>query len=529
MFAKLIKNKEAWFRVSLVTTILLAIAEIALLLMYRETWVDEQIYLFKSLVILRGDFVPFGDILVEYPPAFILIYGLPQLIFGAGFYVGRLTAVLVLVICLILFFKLAEKLSSRWLALGSVIFLLSNVLLIGNYISVSLYAPSLLVMLVMVYTETLSIKSRSKIIIAGICGALLILIRINLVPVVIVYLAYLIWQKTSLKQVSLFVGVFAAVVILGYLPIVLSNPTLAISYILSPFHVLGPLKALPTNGVSSPGLSSMLLVLAEFIKEYLIYLALFLAVAFAFVKGLSKEVAIRQFLIQEKIYVFVTVLGVALIATHYFYWRIAGNLYYANYFIPILVLSAIIGTFKFTDDKSPWVLVLIVGIILNFGANILRTDVVSSPNSESDLTRVERGAAFVKANTQPTDTVVAFDNSIFQVYLAGRKTYPQLINRDFYYLGGESKEVASSLLMYNFDMLTDWIKNSDYLVLHEESWPVMFRRAFWKDNVKVDGRLEIEKLLKDRFTLVGTEKNVYPRKYTEGNDGGTLLLYKRIK
>jgi len=248
------KRKESIFLASVVLTVIFALIEIVVLVVYRQTWFDEQNYLFKSLTILRGDFVPFRDILVEYPPAFILIYGLPQLLFGTGFSVGRFTAAILCATALVFFFCLVRKMANRWLAFAAVFSLLGSILLMGNYIAIGLYAPSFLVFTILLYVETMTIDRGKKCFLAACCFALLLLMRINLVPAVLGYLVYLVFTGVAWRRIFLFCSITAGLVFVGYLPIVLPNPSLAVSFILLPFYAFGDFREISLQFFYHPDL-----------------------------------------------------------------------------------------------------------------------------------------------------------------------------------------------------------------------------------------------------------------------------------
>jgi|GEM_PF-1071078 len=526
-------REDGFFKVVVLTTVVFALVEIVMFALYRQTWIDEAIYLFKSLTILRGDFIPFRDIVVEYPPFFILLYGLPQLLFGAGFYVGRFAVAVFSVAILILLFKLIKKLMNRWWALIAVLLLLSSLSLIGNYAVSALFAPTTLVLLTLLYVETTNINRSKKTILASCCLALLLLMRTNLFPATFVYVIYLILMKAGWRNILLCFGITFGLVIAGFLPIVAFNPSLATSFILLPFHTFGTLKQVSLEFFARQDLLSFVTTIVEFIREYIVLLFLFLAVFIRFIMEVIKRPSPFAFLREEKIYVLTSVLVLTLTITHFFYFGVETKVIYASYFGILFIVSALIGIYHLAYERyerKVWVSIFMAGILLNFGVNVFRTDLVSNPLAESDLARVERGAALVRENTTPIDTLVAFDNSIFHIYAADRKTFPPLFNRNFLYVHNTESEFIKPLLLYNFDILKQWIISADFLLLHKEKWASQFVEQ-GQDADKIAEIVWIKATVNEQYKLVGTEKNVYPRKYTVGNDneGGTLLIYKNKK
>jgi len=531
IFFKFKNKKDAIFLIVLGLVFLFFIAQIATLIFYRESWVDEQMHLFKSMSVMNGDFVPFKDIVVEYPPLYLPVYGFFQNLFGPSFYVGRAVTSFLYVIILFLMFLIVKKLTNKWWALLSIALLSSNFLLVGNYVSAGFYSIAVLPLMLVVWIETLKIARWRKSLFSGIALGLMMLARTNMLAAVLVYFAYLIFIKVKLKDILISVISFVSTVVIGYIPIVLGNPALAISHIFSPFFNIGPLKNLPPSTIVGFNLLEFVERTTDFLKEYYAYLLLFVS-SVAFIIW-EKRHFLKEFMKKEHTYVFVVALSLFFIVTHYFYWRLKGSVYYANYFMPFVVLSVIVGIARFLRREKAFAVMLIAVIILNFSVNVFRTDVFSSPFEETDIQRVERGAQFIRENTEENTKILTFDNSIYHVFISDRKTFAPLINRNFFYFPGADKNTAKSFGFYNFEMLKEWLlEDSDYVALQEESWRDMFTRtSHWgdeggKDDDKIE---EVSRILDEQYELIGTVLNVYPRKYTEGNDGGTLLLYKRLK
>ncbi len=89
-------------------------AEIVVLVLYRETWLDEEILLQKSLLIFTGQATPFQDIVLEYPPLFIPVYGFFQMIFGPSVYVGRIVSAVLLCASLAMLYAVERRFTNRW-------------------------------------------------------------------------------------------------------------------------------------------------------------------------------------------------------------------------------------------------------------------------------------------------------------------------------------------------------------------------------------------------------------------------------
>ncbi len=529
MIKKLLADKNNLFWFFSLLAIFTFLVEAIVLIFYRETWFDELNYLWKSYLILKGSLIPFQDIILEYPPLFVPIYGLGQILFGPSFYIGRLTSAVLSVFLLILVFLVAKKMSSRWWGLAAVFAVLSNLLLMGNYISATLYSLAAVLVMAVFWIETSDINRKKKIYFSAILLGLMMLTRINLLPVVFIFLAYFIFLKIKWVEIALFCGLILAVISLGYLPVVWANPDLALSNILQPFYSFGPMKELSSGIVGGQSFLNFFSTLVGFLKEFYSFLLLFSAVIFYALFENRKNIG--NFLKQESVFFLISLTALVLLATHFFYWRLEGKIYYANYFMPLIIISIVVGIARFLPKNKAIITVFIFSLLLNFSINLYRTDVLSSPREESDLARVAKGSEFLAENTKTGDKILAFDNSIFHVFAADRTIFPPLINRDFLYAPGLSMEKAKELKFYNFEMFKDWLlKEADYVVINKEQWSLSFLKSDYWGFQKREGNKEVEEIkniLSQNYKIVGAAENVYPRKYTEGNDEGTLELYKR--
>lgn len=524
------RKKNLLFRGAGALLLLWMCVESAILIVYRETWFDELVYLFKGYAVITGAFVPFRDIILEYPPLAFFAYGAVQAVFGPSIMAGRILSAVFFIALLLLTFTIARKLAGEWAGLGATALVMSHTLLVANYLSVVPYAFTVACLLGALAVEFSSRDRSTKVWWIAVLLAGMMLIRINMLAAVLVYGAYLFWIRSLPRHQGIFWSVFCMVLFVGYLPIILPDPALALSSIAHPFARVGLLAALPASlKVGSVGAEKFLEILASFFREYAATLAFFCAIAFALAYRDRREM--KDFFVREREFALLAAMAVGLLAAHYFYWRITGSIQYANFFMPLVILTAVIGVFRYFQEEKVAVVLTIAVLGVNVLANIFPSGIISRPGEETDLERVKRGAVFIAAHTDRGDRMIAFDNSIFHLFAAGRLTKPALINRDFLYIDGIDADTARRLRMYNPELLMAWLAEADVVLLHEERWRSAFRRPFWKGE-RYDGEkviADISSVLDRQYVLVGSALNVYPRKYTEGNDGGTLLIYRRKK
>ncbi|MBI2053581.1 MAG: glycosyltransferase family 39 protein, partial [Candidatus Sungbacteria bacterium] len=519
------KSKAYW--ALLVLAGILAVAEIAIMIMYRETWADEIFSAFKGYLILKGELVPFQNGIFDYAPLTVM-YGLIHYLFGPDLYTARILSSVFLACALALVFWIGRRLGGRWAGTASLLLVLSNLLLVGNYVSATMYSFAILCLLSVVALEISGLSRRKKTILIAAVLALAILGRTNMIAATALYALYLLVIGTSLVELGVFAVVTGTIVVLGYLPIVLPNPSTALSFILGPYISFGPFASLPRPLIAQ-SFGRFLEVLVGFIREYFGFVVLFLTVVGTI--KLREFRRLRAFARENSGFTLLAIFSAGLFAAHFLYWRIGGNLYYANYFMPLAALAGAVGITRFFSGNTLARVLLVSVVALNFAANSYRTDVISNPREESDLARVERGADFIRAHTGTGDKILTFDNSLYHVFLADRRTFMPLMQRDFLFLHDADDERVRSLGFYNLAIVRDWmIHDADYFARQREQWPSsLIRRPFWGvGNEDTAARTtEIEKIIREQYEPVGAVYNVYPRKYTDGNDGGTLELYRR--
>ncbi len=524
--------KDRSWRLAIITILGLSflLLEIVILVLYRETWFDELLYLFKGRAAIGGSLVPFQDMIIAHPPLAFLLHGITQYIWGPSILLGRIVSSIIFFGILWIMYVIADRYAGALAGVGALFLMVSNVFLVGNYVSAVPFGLSVIFILLSIWVELLKISSQRKTLLSAFLIGLAVLTRINLLPAAIMYVLFLAVTRRGWREIGSFSIVFVVILFLGFTPFLLLDFSLAISVILAPFVSIGLLSSLPSS-VKADGFSfsEFLPTIVSFVREYDLTLLLFFAVTSLLLFSVWNTR--DRFLKTEPVYVLLLMIGTGLFIPHYFYWKISGSLVYANYFFPFLILAIVIGIFRFFPEKKVLIVFLVGVISLNFLGNMFRTDIISHPNDETDLERINRGAMLLKKHTNPEDLIIAFDNSIFHVFAADRVTKGPLLNRNFMFVGLPDTSLVNRILHYNPEILLTWIDNADYVVLHEEKWPWTFRRTFRSvDGYDSEAFIhQVERLLNDRYVLEDRAFNVYPRKYTEGNDGGTLLLYRRIK
>ena len=164
---------------------------------------DEGLYLYKGFLFTNGRYIPFqnyGPLSNQMPFAF-LIPGLIQVIFGPGLRAGRYFAVLLAILMYLAFWLVCRRLSNRWLAAGLAWALTLNLATTRIYsLAISEGTIAFLLMLIMVFCLGEN-RPLWQLVLAGVISGLVVMIRINMLPVPILVSGYIFWQHGHRKGI----------------------------------------------------------------------------------------------------------------------------------------------------------------------------------------------------------------------------------------------------------------------------------------------------------------------------------------
>ncbi len=179
---------------------------------------DEGQYLIKGLYFLMGEYKPFQDYgfwMNQMPFAF-LIPGFIQKAFGIGIETGRIFSVIMAVLALLGLWFLGYRFRGRWGGAFAVLVIVLNPFS-AQYYSLAVTQATLAFLLVLTMIFGLG-KDRKlwETSLASIIAALILLMRINLAPVLILLILFIFWQNgTKAGKIALCTGLIT--VLLGHL------------------------------------------------------------------------------------------------------------------------------------------------------------------------------------------------------------------------------------------------------------------------------------------------------------------------
>jgi hypothetical protein len=158
---------------------------------------DEGLYLYKGLLFVSGRYWPFQDMgpLTNHMPLAFYLPGWAQLLMGPGLRSGRLFALAVSLLMLMGVWLVSRRLGGRWWAAGAVWFVALNPMLVKIYsqaLSEGLTAALLAWVLVFGLGPR---RPLWQLLISSVLAAATLMVRINMLPLLPLLLAYIFWEN----------------------------------------------------------------------------------------------------------------------------------------------------------------------------------------------------------------------------------------------------------------------------------------------------------------------------------------------
>lgn len=158
---------------------------------------DEGLYTYKGWLFLSGRYTPYQDYgpWMNHMPFSFLIPGTMQVLFGPGIRTGRYFAIFLAVMIIIGLYLIARRLSGKWVAMGVVLVLSLNFPVIQFY---SRPLSEGLVSCMIVWILYLSLgkgQPQWQILLATFLSAVLVLTRINMFPIFLLLMLYIVWEN----------------------------------------------------------------------------------------------------------------------------------------------------------------------------------------------------------------------------------------------------------------------------------------------------------------------------------------------
>lgn len=157
---------------------------------------DEGSYLIKGMFYISGvyePFEPYGPLTNKAPFAF-LIYGLPELFFGAGLRTGRYFSILIGLLTLLGVWLTSRRWAGNWLAAASIWFFAASPMIIKLHVQA---VSEVLIACMLAWISVLVLDERRplwQLILASLLAAVSVFTRQNMAPILPLLILYIFWQ-----------------------------------------------------------------------------------------------------------------------------------------------------------------------------------------------------------------------------------------------------------------------------------------------------------------------------------------------
>jgi len=450
-------------------------------------------------------------------------------------------------------FSLISRISNKWVGLLAVSLFVFNPYLIGYYSSALPYSLAMFFSMLSIWflvnkTEDNNKKIIYAIVLSSITASMAFLVRYNMLPLLIVlwFFIFLRWRKLRYLVYSVLTSFFVILILL--IPFLRIDFQYTMIGILAMFGPLAPAFLLGEYSFTSAATQfwgSRLDVLVSVMTRYFHLWIIFIAWLFFVAKYILLKLKNRNDLVKyikvvckkNSILLLSALLTVLFFAAHFLSFGQPAFEIYSLYFAPFLIItvSLVVGrAYNFVKSESTPIvsstfiyLVVVVVLLVPFSVGSFNyVDKISNPLhfSDSDINRVIIGANFLKSITTPDDLILTLDDP-HHVFLAGRYEIPPLINKHFTYRESNNTEILKRFNFYNADMFMKWA--------NEKATVIVYQRGILDERLNAIGDNrdfiieDFKQILQDKFELIGSIENVYPRKYTSGIS--IMDVYKRKK
>jgi 4-amino-4-deoxy-L-arabinose transferase-like glycosyltransferase len=446
---------------------------------------DEGWYLYASKLVYSGQF-PYQDFAFTQTPLLPYVYGLPQVLFSPGLYLGRITSTLISAVSLVLSLSIARKLGGEkaeaiacltWVSFASGIYFQTIV---------KTYALTTLFFVLVVFMLAREGNKGVKYILATVFVLLAALTRLSAlffaIPIIIFSFT------VSETRTRLIITALCAMAMACLLLLIVPNWEAAYWGLLGN-HVL-------EWGSMTVGERVSVIISAripKLVNRYLNYFLLWcglLAIGFRrIVTYLKTNADIR-----------VVVIGLLLFMVP----NLTSGFMLTEYFVPLLFLLILIGGVlfdKFDSNRPRYkaiILRLMYGAVIISGLIWHSTSYIDLSGGRLPIEEIREAATVVKANSTPEDEIYALE-ALTVVVEADRRAMPGVTMAQFSLFDGDTK-TAEQLHLVNGQLTLGYFDQRipKIIILTSFDW------ASLRETTEYD---EIEASLNKNYRLIYTASN----------------------
>lgn len=466
----------------IVVSLVLCYFGIALLHVYwGRVHVDEGAYLYAANAVYRG-LIPYRDFFYLQPPIHPYVYGFPQVLFGPGLLIGRLTSLAFALGILGLGIGTAGRLSGRHAAVIFLALMVSNPTLNYFFTITRLYALTGFLFMVAVYASASSVKTYGSQILSMVFMSLTTLTRLTAAPGMVMLTWYVVTRNRRRITRSLTtIGIGAVIVLAGY----------GLFYYLAAdrfwFNIIGLNLTLHSRNVLL-NLTAKARTMVHLVKHNL-----FLWICLGGViigKASHIRTSVKQWLIAPTPKVMLWGLVAAISAGHF-----SAKIFqesYQSFIMPLIMLLVAVELAEWYRAaahqlRKQAAALFLVGCWLTLVSH--GRENLQVVNGQSPLGLITEQAEFIRRHTQPEDLIFSADSALLAVE-TNREILPGMAGSDYFPAWDTQKclryrvtntEIVTTYLTEQLGKVVIIGDLSYTLTLPElESVPEQTRQAIWE-------------------------------------------------
>ncbi|HEX7568291.1 MAG TPA: glycosyltransferase family 39 protein, partial [Anaerolineaceae bacterium] len=158
---------------------------------------DEGLYLYKGYLFAEGTYSPFQDygFWTQKAPLSYLVYGWVQQLFGPGLRTGRFFSIFLGALAILGLALVARRIGGHWWGTASIWVVALNPVSI-RYFSIAMsQSPVACLLMWMLFFTLGEERSRWQIVAGSLFAGIMVMVRQNMAPVLVILVLYLVWQR----------------------------------------------------------------------------------------------------------------------------------------------------------------------------------------------------------------------------------------------------------------------------------------------------------------------------------------------
>ena len=194
--------RAAWVAAAL---LLLLTAQLTALIFVRRINLDEGWYLWAAKLVYEGRIL-YADFAYTQTPLLPYVYGAAQQLFGVGLLQGRIVTVILALAAWVLCAATAQRLRGPWARVFVLALLAASPFVAGLFSYTATYALTCLFLAAAVFASVRIPREDARIIVATVCAALAVSVRLSVVAAFVPFVLYLLLSSPRRGHALLWIG-----------------------------------------------------------------------------------------------------------------------------------------------------------------------------------------------------------------------------------------------------------------------------------------------------------------------------------